>query len=183
MARRFEDLSEREILALAITPRGRARADLRRFRRWAARRILRRPPGSSRRCRAEESEHRASLIELFRSRFGEHIPLIRRSDVKGFIDPPAGLGGASARSREGPAPGAAIMELEARRVLRTRRGARHRCGRAEAAWGSRRGRAESCRRGRNARARAPPARRARAGRRGRTAFFPAPGRPAGPLPA
>ncbi len=35
--------------------------------------------------REEESQHRASLIETYRSRFGEHIPLIRRHDVKGFI--------------------------------------------------------------------------------------------------
>jgi erythrin-vacuolar iron transport family protein len=35
--------------------------------------------------REEESQHRASLIETYRSRFGEHIPLIRRQDVKGFI--------------------------------------------------------------------------------------------------
>jgi rubrerythrin len=34
---------------------------------------------------AEESEHRASLIELYKQRFGEHIPLIRRHDVKGFV--------------------------------------------------------------------------------------------------
>jgi rubrerythrin len=35
--------------------------------------------------REEESQHRVSLIETYRSRFGEHIPLIRRQDVKGFI--------------------------------------------------------------------------------------------------
>src|SRR5258708_31912672 len=33
----------------------------------------------------EESGHRARLIELFRSKFGEHIPLIRRHDVSGFV--------------------------------------------------------------------------------------------------
>jgi len=32
------------------------------------------------------SEHRHRLIELFRTKFGEHIPLIRRQDVKGFIE-------------------------------------------------------------------------------------------------
>src|SRR5262249_26133999 len=35
--------------------------------------------------REEESQHRSSLIETYRQRFGEHIPLIRRSDVKGFV--------------------------------------------------------------------------------------------------
>src|SRR5580704_10726114 len=33
----------------------------------------------------EENGHRRSLIETFRERFGEHIPLIRKQDVKGFI--------------------------------------------------------------------------------------------------
>jgi erythrin-vacuolar iron transport family protein len=34
---------------------------------------------------AEEGEHRRRLIELYREKFGEHIPLIRRQDVSGFI--------------------------------------------------------------------------------------------------
>src|SRR6202171_2871392 len=29
--------------------------------------------------------HRRRLIELYRQKFGEHIPLIRRQDVKGFV--------------------------------------------------------------------------------------------------
>jgi erythrin-vacuolar iron transport family protein len=33
----------------------------------------------------EESEHRRRLIELYQGKFGEHIPLIRRHDVRGFI--------------------------------------------------------------------------------------------------
>ena len=36
--------------------------------------------------REEESGHRTSLIETYRVRFGEHIPLIRRQDVKGFVE-------------------------------------------------------------------------------------------------
>src|SRR5206468_807209 len=35
--------------------------------------------------RAEEAGHRRRLIELYREKFGEHIPLIRRQDVKGFV--------------------------------------------------------------------------------------------------
>jgi rubrerythrin len=35
--------------------------------------------------REEESGHRAQLIETFRARFGEHIPLVRRQDIKGFV--------------------------------------------------------------------------------------------------
>jgi rubrerythrin len=33
---------------------------------------------------AEENEHRRSLLDLYTEKFGEHIPLIRRQDVKGF---------------------------------------------------------------------------------------------------
>jgi rubrerythrin len=35
--------------------------------------------------RKQETGHRQRLIELYRKRFGEHIPLIRRQDVKGFV--------------------------------------------------------------------------------------------------
>ena len=34
---------------------------------------------------AEEDEHRRILIEDYGRRLGEHIPLIRREDVKGFV--------------------------------------------------------------------------------------------------
>jgi erythrin-vacuolar iron transport family protein len=33
----------------------------------------------------EENEHRRSLIDLYSSKFGNHIPLIRRQDVRGFV--------------------------------------------------------------------------------------------------
>ena len=39
--------------------------------------------------REEESGHRRRLIELYRKKFGEHIPLIRRQDVRGFVERPA----------------------------------------------------------------------------------------------
>jgi rubrerythrin len=35
--------------------------------------------------RQEEVEHRRKLIELYKQKFGEHIPLIRRQDVRGFV--------------------------------------------------------------------------------------------------
>ena len=35
--------------------------------------------------RAEESIHRQRLTELFKIKFGDHIPLVRRQDVKGFV--------------------------------------------------------------------------------------------------
>jgi erythrin-vacuolar iron transport family protein len=36
--------------------------------------------------RVEESGHRRRLIDLYRQKFGEHIPLIRRQDVRGFVE-------------------------------------------------------------------------------------------------
>lgn len=84
MARNFKDLTEREILALAISLEeedGRVYADF-------ADGLRETYPATAKLfddMRAEESEHRASLFETFRTRFGEHIPLIRRQDVKGFI--------------------------------------------------------------------------------------------------
>ena len=84
MARNFKDLTEREILALAISLEeedGRVYADFADGLREAypATATLFDDMG------AEESGHRASLIATYRERFGEHIPLIRRQDVKGFM--------------------------------------------------------------------------------------------------
>jgi rubrerythrin len=85
MAKKFKDLSEREILALAISLE---EEDSRVYADFAD--GLREPyPATATmfaEMQAEESEHRRSLIETFRQRFGEHIPLIRRQDVKGFVE-------------------------------------------------------------------------------------------------
>jgi rubrerythrin len=35
--------------------------------------------------RVEESTHRCRLMDLFHEKFGEHIPLLRRQDVRGFV--------------------------------------------------------------------------------------------------
>src|ERR1700730_13688336 len=84
MAKKFRDLSEREILALAVSLEeedGHIYGDF----ADGLRQIY---PDAAKifdEMRAEESQHRSSLIETYRSRFGEHIPLIRRHDVKGFI--------------------------------------------------------------------------------------------------
>jgi len=84
MARKFKDLSEREILALAIALEeedGRVYADF-------ADGLREMYPATAKLfedMREEESHHRASLIDTYRARFGEHIPLIRRQDVKGFV--------------------------------------------------------------------------------------------------
>ncbi len=113
MAKRFKDLSEREILALAISLEeedGRIYGDF-------ADGLRDTYPASARifeEMQAEESGHRNALIEIYRNRFGEHIPLIRRQDVKGFVQRrpvwlvrPLGL---NAVRRQ-----AELMELETRR--------------------------------------------------------------------
>jgi len=35
--------------------------------------------------RTEETQHRDSLMNTYKERFGDHIPLIRRQDMKGFV--------------------------------------------------------------------------------------------------
>ena len=84
MARNFKDLSEREILALAISLEeedGRIYADF----ADALRDTYPATAAMFDAMREEESQHRANLIDTYRARFGEHIPLIRRQDVKGFV--------------------------------------------------------------------------------------------------
>lgn len=84
MAKHFGELTERELLALAIS---KEEEDGRIYGEFAEGLRENYPATSSlmREMLAEESEHRASLIELYRSRFGEHIPLIRRQDVRGSM--------------------------------------------------------------------------------------------------
>jgi rubrerythrin len=113
VAKNFRDLSEAEILALAIALEeedGRIYADF-------ADGLRESYPASAAmfdEMQEEESRHRASLIDRYRQQFGDHIPLIRRHDVKGFVERrpvwrvrPLGL--AAVRKQ------AEIMELETRR--------------------------------------------------------------------
>lgn len=82
--RNFSDLSEREILALAI---GAEEEDGRIYLDFAE--GLRGDYAASAKIfidmAAEENEHRRWLIDLYREKFGEHIPLVRRQDVRGFV--------------------------------------------------------------------------------------------------
>src|SRR5579859_4789276 len=82
--RNFDSLSEREILALAISLE---EEDERVYADYAE--GLRQDfPGSAAvfdGMRMEESGHRRRLIEIYQQKFGEHIPLIRRQDVRGFV--------------------------------------------------------------------------------------------------
>src|SRR3984957_1667853 len=84
MPKTLKDLTAQEVLALAIQAEeedGRIYADL-------AERVGKDYPETAQSLKAmrdEENGHRHRLIELYRKQFGEHIPLIRRQDVKGFI--------------------------------------------------------------------------------------------------
>ncbi len=82
--RNFAELSEPEILALAVSLE---EEDARVYLEYAHG-LADNYPASAKvftEMAAEENEHRRRLIELYRSRFGEHIPLIRRQDVRGFV--------------------------------------------------------------------------------------------------
>ncbi len=113
MPRSFKDLSEREILALAVSREeedGRIYADF-------ADGLRETYPDSAKvfeEMQAEESQHRTSLIELYRERFGEHLPHLRRQDIKGWytrnpiwLARPLGLKAARKQAE--------LMELESRR--------------------------------------------------------------------
>ena len=80
----FRDLNEAQILALAIT----AEEEHARIYRDFAQSLRAAFPATAElfaSMAGEEDGHRHRLIELYRQRFGEHIPLIRRQDVKGFV--------------------------------------------------------------------------------------------------
>src|SRR5258708_37147622 len=84
MLKKFKDLSEREILALAISSEeedGRIYGDFADALRESYPATAEMFEG----MREEEAVHRDRLIAMFRERFGEHIPLIRRGNVKGFL--------------------------------------------------------------------------------------------------
>src|SRR5689334_4358489 len=82
--RNLESLSQQEILALAIALE---EDDERAYADYAARLRPDYPASADvfEGMREEEAGHRTRLIQLYRERFGEHIPLIRREDVRGFV--------------------------------------------------------------------------------------------------
>jgi erythrin-vacuolar iron transport family protein len=84
VAKNFKDLSEQEILALAISSE---ETDARIYADFAAGLKADYPATAQifTEMEAEENEHRRVLIDEYRRRFGEHIPLVRREDVKGFV--------------------------------------------------------------------------------------------------
>lgn len=81
--KRFKDLSEQEILALAIS----SEEDDARIYRGYAENLRAEYPDSAAifdGMAAEEDEHRKRLIDLHTDRFGPTIPLIRREHVSGY---------------------------------------------------------------------------------------------------
>ncbi|ARC87300.1 iron exporter MbfA [Rhodovulum sp. MB263] len=81
--RRFSDLNEQEILALAIS----SEEDDARIYRSYAEQLRSDYPDSAQVFEAmarEEDNHRRRLIDTHRARFGEAIPLLRREHVAGY---------------------------------------------------------------------------------------------------
>lgn len=82
--RSFSELTDREILALAIQSE---EEDGRLYRDFAER-LRDSFPATAQifiDMAEEESQHRRALLDLFGQRYGDHIPLIRRDDIKGFV--------------------------------------------------------------------------------------------------
>jgi rubrerythrin len=113
----FSDLTQQEMLALAITLEeedNRTYSDL-------AEQMRESYPGTARMFTAmaqEENGHRHRLLDLYREKFGDHIPLIRRQDVQGFIERksiwllrPLGLDKVRAQAE--------LMEAESKRFYQT----------------------------------------------------------------
>jgi erythrin-vacuolar iron transport family protein len=115
--RPFDSLNEQEVLALAIALE---EEDARIYDDFADGLKDTHPAEADqfRKLRAQEDGHRHRLLDLYRQRFGDHIPHIRRQDIKGFVHrPPVWL--------QRPLPLDAVrnmveaMELETKRFYET----------------------------------------------------------------
>lgn len=82
--RSFDSLSEPEILALAISLE---EEDARIYESFAdgLRETFPSQAVQFEKLRIQEDEHRHRLLTLYQERFGDHIPFIRRQDIKGFV--------------------------------------------------------------------------------------------------
>lgn len=82
--RPFSELSEREILSLAVSAE---EEDSRIYTEFATRLAATYPGSASlfQGMAAEENEHRRQLLDLYVSRFGDHLVPIRREHVRGFL--------------------------------------------------------------------------------------------------
>ena len=82
--KRFSDLTEQEVLALAISNE---EEDSRIYRGFADG-LREQAPASAKMFElmaVEEVRHRSRLNDLYKQKFGDYLPLIRRQDVKGFL--------------------------------------------------------------------------------------------------
>jgi rubrerythrin len=82
--KRFADLTEQEVLALAISNE----EEDNRIYRGFAEGLREQYPASAEvfdEMADEEVRHRTMLFDLYRTKFGDYLPLIRRQDVKGFV--------------------------------------------------------------------------------------------------
>src|SRR5437016_14266015 len=80
----FADLTEREVLAVAIS----AEEEDSRIYMSFAEDLAERYPESAKifeEMAEEERGHRHMLLELYEQRFGKNLPPIRREDVRGFL--------------------------------------------------------------------------------------------------
>jgi rubrerythrin len=115
--KRFADLSEQEVLALAITNE---EEDSRIYRGFAEG-LREQFPASAKvfdEMADEEVHHRTMLFDLYREKFGEYLPLIRRQDVKGFLHPKQPLWLTRPLGLEEVRKFAENMEYEAERYYR-----------------------------------------------------------------
>src|ERR1700758_1804350 len=82
--KRFADLTEQEVLALAISNED---EDNRIYRSFADGLRASYPETAAMcdRMALEEIGHHDMLLDLYRKKFGDFLPLIRRQDVKGFV--------------------------------------------------------------------------------------------------
>ena len=82
--KRFSELSEQEIIALAIS----SEDDDARAYSGFANALMETYPASAKvfmEMAEEEHQHRRWLTDLYRKKFGDFIPLIRRSEINGFV--------------------------------------------------------------------------------------------------
>jgi erythrin-vacuolar iron transport family protein len=80
----FSDLTEQEIIALAIS----SEDDDARAYSGFAHSLMAEFPASAKvfmKMAEEEHQHRRALMALYAKKFGDYVPLIRRADINGFV--------------------------------------------------------------------------------------------------
>jgi rubrerythrin len=115
--KRFSDLTEQEVLALAITNE---EEDSRIYRGFAEG-LRAEYPASAKvfeEMADEEVTHRTKLSDLYRKKFGDYLPLVRRQDVKGFIQHKTSLWLMRPLGLNAARKHAETMEFEAERFYR-----------------------------------------------------------------